>query len=874
MSSLEGNTNTSATPGVRVGLEDNTVEVKNDTIGESAECDVISPLSEITRDRRGPEPPVVVQEPNESGTKRSLEYSGPPPNAMQGVKEHVLEELFYDGYDSDGRLPDIDEDNGLEALENYSNQPIGREGMEVDVEETKNDDGDDEANQNFVLISDDDIKKLKVEGLRKELKMRGLSSKGLKSELVDRLKKAMTDRVSIVVAENTEAANAAAFGDKTFWIKLTPLDGIVRDFNVGTPYHAPTEDILDKEEQQAEGVSKRNYGEIFDRPPFVGACDVEVVDRFKRRKIDPRTKKVETKKKAIGDNGLPRPQFLKKHHLDHNSLPHEWFDAFLPKHLTSAWCSYTNTKAMQSNAGQEGEVYSDFTQFTPIELRKHIGVYFLHGLAPSPTISMKFKKQSQNCINGNDFVSSCLGPNAERRHKHFRRFFSVQDPLIIPPPTSTNPNWKIESLLEWMKAISMEAWQLGKKISVDEQTVGFQGKHAQKLRITYKREGDGFQCDALCDSGYTYTFYFRHDPPPPKYKNLSPLHARVMFLFDGLRDKYHQCGVDNLYMSAKFCKDVYNHPMKVKLHGVTRKGKRGLPLCVIQDEVQSKVEQEKVRGTVLAAELVGDPTCPSLLAVSVYDTKPVHFLTMMAEKIFWEEKVRKVYDRTKGKMKNIKFHRLNVNDDYDFGMGGTDVADQIRGSYRFDHWLRRYKWWHSIFWWGVQVLMVNSYKCYQRYHEMERLKPMTHYEYQTKIACAWLDHTYFDGLKAVSTSPGGLQSISSAGSGSMTTTSDSSQRRTRISENSLDPLVGSLKCRLNHTLPHWPKTSSCKQHYCQLCYWASRKRKYQNVVLCRSCNVVICTDGCFDHFHTEWDLDAKRSVIKANCEANFTTKTP
>ena len=112
---------------------------------------------------------------------------------------------------------------------------------------------------------------------------------------------------------------------------------------------------------------------------------------------------------------------------------------------------------------------------------------------------------------------------------------------------------------------------------------------------------------------------------------------------------------------------------------------------------QNAKEQEKVRGTVLVAELVGDPECPSLLAVSVYDTKPVHFLTMAANKIFWEEKERKIYDRNSQAMKVIKFHRLNINDNYNYGMGGADIADQIRGSYRFDHWLRRYKWWHSIF---------------------------------------------------------------------------------------------------------------------------------------------------------------------------------
>ena len=93
--------------------------------------------------------------------------------------------------------------------------------------------------------------------------------------------------------------------------------------------------------------------------------------------------------------------------------------------------------------------------------------------------------------------------------------------------------------------------------------------------------------------------------------------------------------------------------MKVKLHGVTRKSGRGLPSFVLQEEVKNTKEQDKVRGTVLAAELTGDPECPSLLAVSVYDTKPVHFLTMCADKIVWDENIRSVYDRQRRKMRDI-----------------------------------------------------------------------------------------------------------------------------------------------------------------------------------------------------------------------------
>jgi len=56
------------------------------------------------------------------------------------------------------------------------------------------------------------------------------------------------------------------------------------------------------------------------------------------------------------------------------------------------------------------------------------------------------------------------------------------------------------------------------------------------------------------------------------------------------------------------------------VHGVTRRVNRGLPVSVIQEEVKNKKKQEEVRGTTKAAVLEGDPDCPNLVAISVYDT--------------------------------------------------------------------------------------------------------------------------------------------------------------------------------------------------------------------------------------------------------------
>ena len=123
-----------------------------------------------------------------------------------------------------------------------------------------------------------------------------------------------------------------------------------------------------------------------------------------------------------------------------------------------------------------------------------------------------------------------------------------------------------------------------------------------------------------------------------------------MFLFDTLKEKYHTCGMDNLYTSTRVCKDTYNHPNKVMCHGVARRSGRGIPSFVLQDEVTNLKDQLKVRGTVKAVELKGDANCPNLCSVSMYDTKPVHFMTMAKDRIEWIKKKCKVYNKDLGKL--------------------------------------------------------------------------------------------------------------------------------------------------------------------------------------------------------------------------------
>ena len=130
-------------------------------------------------------------------------------------------------------------------------------------------------------------------------------------------------------------------------------------------------------------------------------------------------------------------------------------------------------------------------------------------------------------------------------------------------------------------------------------------------------------------------------------------------MFDQLKAKRHSCLMDNLYLSALFCKRSQNSANQVKLHGVTRGELKGIPKYILQTELQNKDLQCAARGTVKAAILQGDPNIDGLVALSIYDSKPAYFLSTVMESIMWDTNKKKVFNPSTFQMFMSKFLRLN-----------------------------------------------------------------------------------------------------------------------------------------------------------------------------------------------------------------------
>jgi len=298
--------------------------------------------------------------------------------------------------------------------------------------------------------------------------------------------------------------------------------------------------------------------------------------------------------------------------------PKDFFDLQItPEFVEKVMVNCTNQHAASEGAGAGGTTYIDWVPFDIPEMYKFIGLMFVNGLSPKPSMDLWFLSTAENRMFGNNYVSKLMDKNLGqgkgqvkgfRRWKHFWRFLALYDFRATPKQEAEkNPLWKVQSLLHELNNQAQKMWTTGRCVSIDEQTLGFKGKHGMKLRISYKREGDGFQCDAICESGYTFAFWFRHGDAPVlskefKHLDLSPTARRVVWLAQQLPNAWTEIYMDNLFNSRKLFTALYL--AKALAHGVVRTNGRGVPPSVIQTEEKNKKEQSHFVGDYKNSKIV------------------------------------------------------------------------------------------------------------------------------------------------------------------------------------------------------------------------------------------------------------------------------
>ena len=296
---------------------------------------------------------------------------GLPPTPTARVPVLPSEDAMDNGYDSDGQLGPFLQD-GVSEETNFcmDEAPVqGEKAPNVDgtemAETTENADGS-VVPEAVDALNDDAIDKMKVVDLRKELGMRGLSKNGNKGVLVKRLKEGIQKNVPLLVDRPTEQMENSAgdgFEAGAYWRLLEatgpPLDDSIMEVD-GILFRAPT--TTEEEHKNAdfdERPKKRNFGESFDREPFVG--NQLLPERILKGKYRGQLKKNKVGnyiyKQQQSEESNPNLEYLFAKGIGFHSHPADWFNMFFPKKrsrrvLASAvtideLTSWTNTKATQ-----------------------------------------------------------------------------------------------------------------------------------------------------------------------------------------------------------------------------------------------------------------------------------------------------------------------------------------------------------------------------------------------------------------------------------------------------------------------------------------------------------------------------------------------
>ena len=465
--------------------------------------------------------------------------------------------------------------------------------------------------------------------------------------------------------------------------------------------------------------------------------------------------------------GGPRPELRAK--LSHETHPavyvaHMGFDRPLFEQFKTA----TNEYAASKGAGEPDFYRDGYRPFGVEEIMCGCGLLIRNGVSPVPQMALNFKNPCDNFIFGDDRVravwkgENCGG--SARRWQQFRSFFHVQTPnpfewkkAPFSPPgpgadekigkwTKLNyetkgPLYKCEPMLSYCRNKWSAAYLPGKNLSLDEETQGCKARCSivTRIKTSQKKEGDGFQADAICEDGYTITFWFRCDDMPcPQQKDVSPRDTRCAWLAEQLPGAWYRLWMDNLYTSFKFG-EMLAERQCLFAGTVRNEAWRGMHDAVIQKVVTKAAELEKAKGTLLASvRAEGMPQGCEVICTSYYDDAPFLMMGNVVEGVEIIEIYRKCYSTGTQKHFWVIIKRLSLADLYNHNMNSVDISDHLRIMYRPDGlWIRQHKWWWNIFIWCMGQSVVNAYLVYKKVCEADKKKPMSHLNFQVAVATAW-----------------------------------------------------------------------------------------------------------------------------------------
>lgn len=435
-------------------------------------------------------------------------------------------------------------------------------------------------------------------------------------------------------------------------------------------------------------------------------------------------------KEANSGTTPPPPEFQPLNRPEHRAFirlpppfdtvmpaPISFFRLFFTDKQLNTIVANTNLYALSKNAGTEGRAWipMDLDELVIwITLTVYQG---LHHLSPAVALWNLDKREPVHEIS---------------RYMSLLRYQQIKRYIHVSPPLVETPNYfdKLEPLLSHIRDMSKTFYTPGTNVSVDEMMVRFYGQSAHTVRMKNKPIPEGFKILSLCDAGYTYTFL-----PTSRIKSvdvvtvegLTKTGSMVSHMVKQLPHTWLSFNVfmDNYFSTVALFQHFRN--IGIGACGTARK-QAGIPK-ELQVEKGAKLDWDTRSGAVVHGVLV----------IFWQDNGPVTMLTTIHDIVGdeWEvererrrpretstnaAKVRAVFGTSPRKELKI----LKAIDDYNFNMGGVDIADQLRSYYSTQQ--TTFRNWMPLFFWLLDTVIINSYLIARKAGS-----PLTHREFRKTL---------------------------------------------------------------------------------------------------------------------------------------------
>lgn len=259
-------------------------------------------------------------------------------------------------------------------------------------------------------------------------------------------------------------------------------------------------------------------------------------------------------------------------------------------------------------------------------------------------------------------------------------------------PTRESPHYdklyKLRPVLDKLSDTFLSSYKPSKNQAIDESMIKFKGRSSLKQYMPLKPTKRGYKVWVRADeTGYLCEFQIYVGKVGDTAEK--DLGARVVRdLSNNLIGKGHHLYFDNYFNSIPLQKTLQSQ--FIYACGTVRRARKELPNDLRDDKALSR------------GEFDWRVSKDGLVYVKWKDRKAVHLLANYSDPSISSKVNRKQHD---GTTKEFACPLVVVN--YNENMGFVDKLDMIKSTYEIDR--KSKKWWQRIFWYCVDMAVVNSY---------------------------------------------------------------------------------------------------------------------------------------------------------------------